>query len=67
MNLLAIGTKVRIDGDIPATIRAVTIYSEHWVKYLCVYWDERNRREEWLSPDEFTPKEPARVQPVKFQ
>ena len=28
MEVLAIGTQVTIDGDIPATIRAVTIYSE---------------------------------------
>lgn len=48
----AIGTLVIIDGDIPATIRAVTIYSEHWIKYLCVWWDERTRREEWLTADE---------------
>jgi hypothetical protein len=56
VEVLAIGTSVTIDGDIPATIRAVTIYSEHWVKYLCVWWDERSRREEWLLADEIKPQ-----------
>ena len=52
IQVLAIGTDVTIDGDIPATIRAVTIYSETWIKYLCVWWDERTRKEEWLTADE---------------
>jgi len=52
MEVLAIGTAVTIDGDIPATIRAITIYSEHWVKYLCVWREERTRKEEWLTEDE---------------
>lgn len=56
IEVLSIGTPVIIDGDIPATIRAVTIYSEHWIKYLCVWWDERNRREEWLTADEIQVK-----------
>jgi hypothetical protein len=52
IEVYAIGTSVIIDGDIPATVRAVTIYSDTWVKYCCVWWDERTRREEWLTPDE---------------
>lgn len=52
IEVYAIGTNVVIDGDIPATIRAVTIYSPTWIKYLCVWWDERNRKEEWLTVDE---------------
>lgn len=52
LQIHAIGTAVIIDGDIPATIRAVTIYSDTWIKYLCVWWDERTRKEEWLTADE---------------
>jgi hypothetical protein len=55
IEVLAIGTQVVIDGEIPATIRAVTVYSDTWVKYLCVWWDERSRREEWLLADEIKP------------
>lgn len=60
-----IGTAVTIDKDIPATIRAVTIYSPTWIKYLCVWWEERTRKEEWLLADEIkTAAEPR--QTVKF-
>jgi hypothetical protein len=43
-----------MDGEIPAKIRAVTIHSPTWIKYLCVWWEERTRKEEWLHEDEFT-------------
>lgn len=61
----AIGTHVIIDGDIPATIRAVTVYSPAWIKYLCVWWDERNRKEEWLTEDEIQVRTPS-AQTIKF-
>jgi hypothetical protein len=47
------GTKVRINGDIEATLHGVTIYSPVWIKYLCVWWNEHDRKEEWLHEDEF--------------
>lgn len=56
IEVFPIGTHVTIDGDIPATIRGITIYSEHWVKYQCVWWDERVRKEEWLAEDEIKPE-----------
>jgi hypothetical protein len=62
----AIGTQVIIDGDIPATIRAVTIYSDSWIKYLCVWWDERNRKEEWLTADEMKVVDPKHTK-VRFK
>ncbi|HEY6231355.1 MAG TPA: hypothetical protein VIW64_08825 [Pyrinomonadaceae bacterium] len=61
IEVLPIGTKVKIAGDIQATVRAVTIYSEHWIKYLCVWWDERERKEEWLMSDEVDAAATARV------
>ena len=56
IEVLAIGTEVLVDRDIPAAIRGVTIYNQHWIKYLVVWWDERKRFEEWLAPAEFTVK-----------
>lgn len=61
-----IGQPVIIDGDIPATIRSITIYNSEWIKYLCVWWDERTRKEEWLSEEEFRPSEP-KEQPIHFK
>lgn len=54
IEIWAPGTSVKMDGEIPAKIRGVTIYSEMWIKYLCVWWDNRIRHEEWLQEDEFT-------------
>jgi hypothetical protein len=65
IEIYSLNTEVFVDGEIPAVIRGVTIYSETWVKYLCVWWDERNRREEWLAPSEFTVRE-SRKSEVKF-
>jgi hypothetical protein len=45
IEVYSLDTEVLVDGEIPAVIRAVTIYSTDWVKYLCVWWDERNRKE----------------------
>jgi hypothetical protein len=66
IEVLAIGTEVTIDGDIPAVIRGITIYSPEWIKYECVWWDERSRKEEWLTIDEITVKTPA-TSTVKFK
>jgi hypothetical protein len=66
IEVLANGTEVVIDREIPAVIRGVTIYSEHWIKYLVVWWDERRRFEEWLTTEEFEVKtKPARTFQVK--
>ena len=67
IEVLALGTEVLIDRDIPATIRGITIYNEHWVKYLVVWWDERKRVEEWLPPDEFVVKGEAKLATVRFK
>jgi len=66
IEVLGNGTEVLIDREIPARIRGVTIYSEHWIKYLVVWWDERKRFEEWLTTEEFEVKtKPARTFQVK--
>lgn len=67
IEVLSIGSEVVIDGDIPAHVRGITIYSEHWVKYQCVWWDERTRKEEWLTIDEITPKDPSRTTRISMK
>lgn len=52
IEVYGIGTQVTIDGDIPATISGIAIYSGLYIKYLCVWWDERVRREEWIMASE---------------
>jgi hypothetical protein len=56
IEVLAIGTEVTIDGEIPATIRGICIRSESNITYECVWWDERSRKIEWLTVDEIKPK-----------
>lgn len=60
------GTEVKMDGEIPAKIRGITIHSEHWIKYLCVWWEERTRKEEWLHEDEFAVQNGSRKIGVTF-
>ena len=66
IEVLEIGTEVLIDREIPAVIRGITIYNDHWVKYLVIWWDERKRYEEWLPADEFEVKtKPTRTCLIK--
>lgn len=68
IEVLANGTEVLIDKEIPAVIRGVTIYSEHWIKYLVVWWDERKRHEEWLTAEEFEVRtKPSSTLQIKTQ
>ena len=56
IEVFAIGSKVTVDGDIPATIRAIEIRGEiGLISYQCVWWDERNRRVEWVTASEIQP------------
>lgn len=54
LTLWANGTKILLGNDVAAIIHGVTIYSEEWVKYRCVWWVDGVRHEEWLHEDEFT-------------
>lgn len=59
IEVLAIGTEVTIDGDIPAVIRRIEIRGmgdNKLISYECVWWDERVRKTEWLEADEMKPK-----------
>lgn len=42
-----IGTRVVLDGEIPALITAINISGEN-LTYQCVWWDERTRKSDWL-------------------
>lgn len=56
IEVFAIGSRVTIDGDISAVIKAIEIRGEiGLVTYQCVWWDERNRRVEWVSAAEIQP------------
>ena len=66
IEVFAIGSKVTVDGDIPATIRAIEIRGEiGLISYQCVWWDERNRRVEWGTASEIQPSN-ERTQ-IKFR
>ena len=66
IEVLALGTEILVDREIPAVIRGITIYNEHWVKYLVIWWDERKRYEEWLPAEQFEVKtRPARSFKIK--
>jgi hypothetical protein len=61
-DLLDIGQSVTIGDDIPATITAVCvrgISGNRAVTYEVCWWDDRDRKEQWLPLNEITPA-PAR-------
>jgi hypothetical protein len=43
------GADVLISGEIPARVAAVSIRGEGGISYQVVWWDGRNRFEEWVN------------------
>ena len=58
MSVLEIGSKVLLDGEIPATVTAINVRGvEHRLTYEVTWWDERTRKSEWVDPFEIEPKQ----------
>ena len=56
IEIFTIGSKVTIDGDIPAMITAVEIRgAAGLVTYQCCWWDNRARKSEWVTASEIQP------------
>jgi hypothetical protein len=56
IEVLAIGSSVLVDGDIPARILAFEVRGDGLVTYQCAWWDERKRQMEWLTEAEIKPR-----------
>lgn len=53
IDIIPIGSKVYLDGEIVATVHAVEVRGQpHSLTYQCVWWDDRVRKSEWVRPDE---------------
>lgn len=66
MEVFEIGSAVLLGGDIPATITAINIRGkEHRLTYEVMWWDERNRKTEWVDPFEIEIRE-AKKQTLRF-
>lgn len=62
LDVIEIGSAVLLDGDIPATITALEVRgSEHLLTYQATWWDERNRKCEWVTPEEIKHAEQRRT------
>jgi hypothetical protein len=60
--VIEVGSPVMLDGDIPATITALEVRgSEHLLTYQVVFWDERTRKAEWVTPEEIKHAEQRRT------
>lgn len=60
IDVFELGAQCMIDGEIPATITAVSIRpAENSVRisYEVTWWDERTRKSEWVEPGEIKAKE----------
>lgn len=63
IEVLQIGQKVTIDGEIPATITAINIRPAtggYRITYEVMWWDERSRKTEWVDPFEIDTTEPKK-------
>jgi hypothetical protein len=53
IEIIPVGSKVFLDGEIAATVQAVEIRGQpHSLTYQCIWWDDRVRKSEWVRPDE---------------
>lgn len=59
------GQKVQLGGGVPATVLAVSVGTGDRVQYRVVWWDGRNRRDEWLEECEVDANGAART-PIGF-
>jgi hypothetical protein len=63
INVYPIGTKVKLEKDVPGTITAILIEPGYNVQYKICWWNGRERKYEWLfdtidfEPERFTTKE----------
>lgn len=49
LELIEIGTEVLLNGGLPAKVSAVTIRGiENFVAYECVWWNEGERKVDWI-------------------
>lgn len=63
IEVLQIGQKVTIDGEIPAILTAINIRPAtggYRITYEVMWWDERSRKTEWVDPFEITVAEPKK-------
>lgn len=61
LEVIEIGSPVMLDGDIPATVTALEVRGvEHLLTYQVTFWDERNRKSEWVTPQEIKHAEQRR-------
>jgi hypothetical protein len=66
ITVLEVGSKVILDGDIPATVTALNIRGiEHRLTYEVTWWDERTRKSEWVDPFEIESKD-AIIRTLRF-
>jgi hypothetical protein len=67
MDVFEIGTEVLLDRDIPARVTAICIKgTEHRLTYEVTWWDERQRKSEWVGPYEIRSKQEAKMRSLRF-
>src|SRR3954447_4468871 len=64
--LFAPDSWVLIGDNIPATVQQVCIQEEGRVQYQCIWWNERDRKEVWLSAYEVKPHPDSKQMEVGF-
>lgn len=65
IEVIAMDAEVIIDGEIPARITAICLRDKN-VSYECTWWDERTRKQEWLTASEIKPKDTAHTHRISM-
>lgn len=67
LEVFEIGSAVVLDGDIPATVTALSIRGvEHYLSYEVTWWDERDRKSDWVTPGEVKAGEACKTRTLRF-
>lgn len=56
MELLAVGTKVTIGGDVPGEITQIRILSKGYFEYMVAWWNGHTRTDAWFQDHEVATK-----------
>ena len=67
IKIYPVGSKVKLEADIPAKIIAVLLSPNNDIQYKICWWNGRDRKTEWMYPLEFTPESYSDVREIGFK
>lgn len=66
LEVYKIGTKVKLDEDVVATITSVNIRANDYVTYECGWWNGKSHDSKWFTENEISPTETSVKNKIGF-